>query len=73
MNTHFKAWQIPPTPRALPIALAHRIARTPVNSHLMAAYNRIYAWLTPSDKLVCRAELDQVRRARRGEAPALVQ
>lgn len=57
--------------RALPIALAHCIAATPLsNWQRMTLLNRVYYTLSPADKLRCKAELELCRMAKRGELRA---
>lgn len=74
MSVEFKntSWSKPEVPRALPVALAHRIARTRVGDPRMAVYNRIFAWLPFGDQFRCRVELDNCRRAMRGQVLASV-
>lgn len=65
-------WPTPEVPRELPIALAHRFAKTKPGDPLMHAYTRIYAWLPLADQQRCRVELRACRKAMRGELPATI-
>jgi hypothetical protein len=59
-------------PRALHIALAHRIAQTKMNDPYMTVLNRIYAVMSWAQRAKCRAELSRCRDAQRHRAIAQV-
>lgn len=59
--------------RPLPIALAHVAANTKLGNHgRLYVLNRVFASLSVDDKLRCRAELAECRRAQRGELEAKI-
>jgi hypothetical protein len=57
-------------PRELPIALAHKLAKTRVSEPYLATLNRLYAGLSWADKAKCRAELYRRREEQRGATMA---
>ena len=60
-------------PRRLADAIAHCIANTPSgNVEREALLNRLYRSLNYAERLLCRIELAQTKRAKRGELEATV-
>lgn len=57
-------------PRALPIALAHRMVRQKPGTTEAEVCARIFASLSPGDKLRCRAEMHKCQMAMRGQSTA---
>ena len=57
-------------PRALPIALAHRMVLQRPGSVEAEICASTYASLSPGDKLRCRAELHRCQMAMRGQSTA---
>ena len=57
-------------PRPLYIALAHRMARQKPGSYEAELSARVFALLSPGDKLRCRAEMHKCRMAIRGQSTA---
>ena len=62
------------TPVLLPlhIALARDFCRTKPGDPRLVMLNRIFNTLQPLNQLLCRAEMREVRAAKRGERPAIV-
>lgn len=59
--------------RSLGIALAHCMALTPISAQdRHALFAKVYRDSLPAVQMACRAELDAMRAARRGEKEARV-
>ena len=58
--------------RSLPVALAHVMSARRPGDPALERLNAAYARLSPINQLQCRAELLEVKAARRGEREAQV-